>query len=327
MEETRKWRWGKFRWILLLVIILQIVFAGIYPPVMPHIQVPGEVVAHLGGFPITNTIIATILADILIFIIVWLVNRGLKKDSLVPKGWANVMETYVEFIYNFTQNNAGKWTKDIFPFFATITLLVLLCNWMELIPGVDSIGLYHMEHVKEAMEAKGEAFDESLCKTYEILPGIVGVGGNRECASAVVPFVRVASTDLNFTAALAIISVVMTQVLGVRALGIDYFSKFFNVKTMFSRPFWGVLDWGVSLLELVSELSKILSFSFRLFGNIFAGSVLLFIIGSMVPVFMQSGFLMLEFFVGALQAVVFGMLTMIFMSMAVKGHGHAEKEH
>jgi len=326
MTEKPKWRWGKYRWVLLLVIILQIILAGIYPPVMPHIQVPGEVLTWIGGFGLTNTLVATFLADLVILLIVWLVNRGLSKDCLVPKGWASALEAYVEFIYNFTQNNAGKWAKQIFPFFATITLLVLVCNWMELIPGVDSIGLYNLEHAEHALEASGKHASEA-CKLYEILPGVIGIGGERECSKAIVPFVRVASTDLNFTASLALVSVFMTQVLGVRALGPGYFFKFFNVKTMFSRPFWGFLDWGVSLLELISELSKVLSFSFRLFGNIFAGSVLLFIVGSFVPVFVQSTFLMLEFFVGALQAIVFGMLTMIFMSMAVKGHGHEEKEY
>lgn len=327
MEQKPKWRWGKYRWILLLVIIVQIILSGIYPPVMPSIQVPGEVVGHIGDFALTNTLIATFLADIVILLIVLFVNRGISKDSMIPKGLANGMEAFVEFIYNYTQNSAGKWAKQIFPFFATITLLVLICNWMELIPGVDSIGWYHLEHAEHALEAKGGKEFSEACKIYDILPGIVGVGGERDCSKAVVPFVRVASTDLNFTIALAIISVTMTQVLGVMALGPGYFFKFFNVKTMFSRPFFGFLDWAVSLLELVSELSKVLSFSFRLFGNIFAGSVLLFIVGSFVPVFVQSTFLMFEFFIGALQAVVFGMLTMIFMSNAVKGHGHEEKGH
>jgi F-type H+-transporting ATPase subunit a len=137
----------------------------------------------------------------------------------------------------------------------------------------------------------------------------------------------VASTDLNFTVALALISVLMTQVMGVRALGVSYFTKFINVGGVFKRPVFGIIDFGVGLLELVSELSKLLSFSFRLFGNIFAGSVLLFVIGTLVPVFVQSLFLGLEFFVGLIQAVVFGMLTMVFMAQATQGHGeHHEEE-
>ena len=119
----------------------------------------------------------------------------------------------------------------------------------------------------------------------------------------------------------------MTQVMGVRSLGATYFTKFINVGGVFTRPVFGVIDFGVGLLELVSEFSKLLSFSFRLFGNIFAGTVLLFVIGTLIPVFFQSLFLGLEFFVGLIQAVVFGMLTMVFMAQATQGHGeHHEEE-
>ena len=139
---------------------------------------------------------------------------------------------------------------------------------------------------------------------------------------------RVLSTDLNFTLALALVSMTMVQVIGVRSLGLKYFTKFFNVSGIFKRPIFGVIDFAVGLLELISEFSKIISFSFRLFGNIFAGSVLLFVIGTLVPAFAQSLFLLLEFFVGIIQAVVFGMLTMVFMAQATQGHAeHAEEEH
>jgi F-type H+-transporting ATPase subunit a len=104
-------------------------------------------------------------------------------------------------------------------------------------------------------------------------------------------------------------------------------TKFINVKGIFTRPIFGVIDFGVGLLETISEISKILSFSFRLFGNIFAGSVLLFVIGTLVPVFAQSIFLLLEFFVGLIQAFVFGMLTMVFMAQATQGHGGQGAEH
>jgi F-type H+-transporting ATPase subunit a len=121
----------------------------------------------------------------------------------------------------------------------------------------------------------------------------------------------------------------MTQVFGMRALGASYFTKFINVGGIFRRPVFGAIDFGVGLLELISEISKILSFSFRLFGNIFAGSVLLFVIGTLVPVFAQSLFLGLEFAVGLIQALVFGMLTMVFMAQATQGHGgqgHGDEE-
>jgi len=123
----------------------------------------------------------------------------------------------------------------------------------------------------------------------------------------------------------------MVQVYGVMAHGGRYFLKFFAFDKVIppsrvqKNPL-GIIDLGVGFLELISEISKILSFSFRLFGNIFAGSVLLFVIGSLVSVVAQWAFLGLEFFVGLIQAFVFGMLTMVFMAQAVAGHGgHGEE--
>jgi len=118
-------------------------------------------------------------------------------------------------------------------------------------------------------------------------------------------------------------------VVGIRAQGIKYFTKFWNVKTFFNKPIFGVIDWGVGILELVSEFSKVLSFAFRLFGNIFAGSVLLFVMGSLlgaIAIF-PSAFYLLEFLVGAIQAIVFGLLTMTFMAQATQGHGGQEEAH
>jgi F-type H+-transporting ATPase subunit a len=328
VEKPRSWRWGVNRWLILLFIILSIFAARAYAPILPHVQLPAERLSEhplftlpvIGEFYLTNTLVATLIADIILLLIAFTVFRATQSGDLVPRGLAGAVEALLEVIYNLTETTAGRWARTIFPFFATITLLVLVANWMELIPGVDSIGL--LEPSEHGYPVK------------EVIPGVATIvkpegaaGEELHAGSVVVPFVRVASTDLNFTIALALISVVMVQVLGLRALGAGYLTKFFNVKTIFTRPIFGVIDFGVGILELISEFSRILSFAFRLFGNIFAGSVLLFVIGSLVPVFAQSGFLLLEFFVGLIQAVVFGMLTMVFMAQATQGHGdHEEHE-
>jgi F-type H+-transporting ATPase subunit a len=304
---------------------LSVFAAQAYPPVLPHIQLPAERLSHeplfvlpvIGEFYLTNTIVATLIADVLLLLIAFGVNRATRSGNLIPKGVTGAIEAILEGINNLTQSTAGRWARSIFPFFATITLLVLVVNWMELIPGVDSIGI---------LEPSDHGFP-----VEEVVPGVYTIvppeDEAHEGGYALVPYVRVASTDLNFTVALALISIFMVQVFGVRALGISYFSKFFNVKTIFTRPVFGVIDFGVGILELVSEISRILSFSFRLFGNIFAGSVLLFVIGTLIPVFAQSGVLMLEFFVGIIQALVFGLLTMVFMAQATAGHGDHGEGH
>lgn len=320
-QETKTKRFGWHRWVVLALLIGMGFVTSMIPVNSPHIQLPAENVSGpyfnvLGqDFYLTNTIIAMLVADVLLLLMAFAVRNATRKPDALPKGISGAVEALLEGLYNLTQSTAGKWAKAIFPYFATITLMVLVWNWMELIPGVDSLGKFDHHHIPEGIH----------CEETHLfgLDNVIGVGGEAECAKGVVPFVRVASTDLNFTLALAVIAVVMVQVMGVRALGLSYFTKFFNVKTLFSVPIFGVIDFAVGLLELVGEFAKILSFSFRLFGNIFAGSVLLFVIGSLLP-YAQSGFLMLEFFVGLIQAIVFGMLAMTFMAQATISH-HAEE--
>ncbi|MXV92108.1 MAG: F0F1 ATP synthase subunit A, partial [Chloroflexi bacterium] len=136
----------------------------------------------------------------------------------------------------------------------------------------------------------------------------------------VLPWVRVASTDLNMTLTIALISVVMTQYIGFKALGFGYLTKFFNFATLFKSPLGGI-DVAVGLLELIGDFAKILSFSFRLLGAMFAGAILLFVMSFLVPI-LPWPFFILEFFVGAIQALVFALLTAIFMNLATISHHH-----
>jgi F-type H+-transporting ATPase subunit a len=324
-ETTRRWRWGTNRWIILLLIILGVFAARAFPPLRPHVQLPAEELTGplftlpvIGEFTLSNTIVAVLIADVILIGLALLVRGQTRQGSLSLSGLAAAVGALVEALYNLTESTAGKWAKTIFPWVGTIILLVLVANWTELIPGVDSIGLLNRHHIEHPEQCTFDTLFH-LGRTE-----VVAVGGEHECASGVVPFVRVASTDLNFTVALAIISVVATQVVGLQALGGGYTTKFLNTRTLFTRPMFGVIDLLVSLLEAILEAVKVLSFSFRLFGNIFAGSILLFFIGSQIPVFAQSGVLLFEWFVGIIQAIVFGMLTLIFMSLATAGHGGAE---
>jgi F-type H+-transporting ATPase subunit a len=325
--KKKGWRWGSNRWIVLALLILGFIGARyFFSPVRPFVQLPAEhwmehplfTLPGIGDFYLTNTLVALFIVDIIVILIAFSFNQAVKKGNLVLKGIPGALEALLEALYNMTASTAGKWAWTIFPWFASITILVLFANWMELIPGVDSIGI--IEHA----EAGGYGIQHLGNFFTTIVNPAVTEGGYQ-----LVPFVRVVSTDLNFTVALAIIAVIAVQVVGIRAQGIRYFTKFWNVKTFFGKPIFGVIDWGVGLLELVSEFSKILSFAFRLFGNIFAGSVLLFVMGSLlgtIAIF-PSAFYLLEFLVGAIQAIVFGLLTMTFMAQATQGHGEHEKEH
>ena len=147
-----------------------------------------------------------------------------------------------------------------------------------------------------------------------LLPGVGTVGFFHE-GGEFIPLLRGATADLNTTVALALVSVVAIQYFGFTTIGFRYSSRFLN----FSNPIYFVLG----LLELVSEISKIISFAFRLFGNIFAGEVLLAVMAFLMPFIVPLPFLMMELFVGFIQALVFSMLTAVFLQVAVS-HGEGE---
>jgi len=324
-------------WVLLVIIALNILASWAIGPVMPHVQVAPEALTPvlrlpvLGDFALTNTMIAVLLADLVLFWMAFRVNRDLKDGDLAPKGLAGVLEAVIEPLYNLTVQTANKWADWIFPWFASLVFMILIVNWMELIPGVDSIGYFHEAHHGAPAYEVQELFSLGGFELSTITAEVEAAEAHGE-ALGFVPFVRVASTDLNFTLGLAVTAVVAVQFLGVRASGVSYFKKFFNfdgVKEAFSkkkdkRQFAGLFaftDIFVGFLELISEIARIISFGFRLFGNIFAGSVLLFVMGSLIPVLVDSVFMLLEIFVGLIQAVVFGMLTLVFMAMATVSHG------
>ncbi len=327
MENKKRTPWR--RWVVLVLMILGFVVGGILVPVQPEISVaPEKLIEHplftlpvIGDFYLVNTLPTLALTIVLLVILAYFTNRSMKqslKTDLVPRGVGGIMEALLEMLYNLTEGSAGaKYAPMIFPWFATIMIYVLFANLLKLIPGFESIGVFHHAH------AEGYELQLLFGHWYSILPVKVAHDGY-----ILAPFFRGISVDLNFTASLALIAVVMIQVVGFRAQGIGYLSKFFNTRTMFKTPFFGAMDFLVGLLELISELSKILSFAFRLFGNMFAGVVLVAIVAGLLGkiTILPAMIMMFELFVGVIQAFVFGMLTMVFMAQATQGHGH-EAEH
>jgi F-type H+-transporting ATPase subunit a len=324
--ETQKrtpWR----RWIVLVLMIAGFILGGIFVPVQPEIAVAAEKLIEepivenfigLGPLYLVNTLPTLAVTLVLLVVIAFFTNRSLKQSQntdLVPRGIGNVVEAILEMLYNLTEGSAGKYAKMIFPWFATIMIYVLFANLLKLIPGFESIGVLHPAH------GEGHAIAEIGGGWANLLPAKVEEGGY-----ILAPFFRGISVDLNFTASLAIIAVVMIQVVGFRAQGIGYLSKFFNTRRMFKVPFFGAMDFLVGLLELISEISKILSFAFRLFGNMFAGIVLVAIVAGLLGKIsiLPAMVMMFELFVGVIQAFVFGMLTMVFMAQATQGHGDEE---
>ena len=231
-----------------------------------------ETILHIGKIPITNTILHTILVDCLLVGGVFYLN---KKLTLIPNNFfQNAMESIIETFYNLTESVAKPAASKIFPYFMSFFLFILLSNWSSLIPGFGTIGI--REH--------GE----------------------------LIPFLRGATSDLNTTLGLALVSAVATHMLSIKTIGIkEYLSRYISLNP---------LNLFIGILEIISEITKVVSLSFRLFGNIFAGEVVLLTVSSIFAFIFPLPFLFLEIIVGMVQALVFSMLTMVFMAILTTSH-------
>jgi F-type H+-transporting ATPase subunit a len=320
--------------ILVLLVIGNFALRFHLPPVTVSPEaLPGVVV---GGVELTNTLITALLVDIILIVLAIL---GTRNMQLVPKGFQNLLELVVEAIYNLTESVAGaRWTPRFFAIVATIFFYILVSNWFGLIPGLAAFGICEGHLVGEAVQhaAVPGLAAPMMDASQEDPPSPTGC----QTGDVLVPLFRSPSTDLNNNLALAIISVFMTQVYGVMAGGADYFTRFFNIKGIIrafqadrhgrrrgcsgtlSTFMFGFIDFFVGVLETISEFAKIISFSFRLFGNIFAGEVMLLVLASLVPLVLNIPFLGLEVFVGLIQAFIFYILTVAFFSVATASHDH-----
>jgi F-type H+-transporting ATPase subunit a len=310
--------------ILLAIVALYVISGalGLQVP-SPVVSLAAEPIFHFGSITITNSLFTAWLVMIFLIIVSLLATRRIPKDlsrasnqELVPSGLQNFFEMVLEAIHNLTKSVAGEWTPKFFPIVATIFIFVIVSNYTGLLPGAGSVGVMHHPY--------GEG------NTGFVANGVILTAepaASPEEGYVVSPFIRAPSADLNFTLALAVVTVVLTQYFGVKAQRGAYFKKFFDTSGFKQGAMMGVIGLFVGILELVGELSRLLSFSFRLFGNIFAGEVLLMVIGFLVPYIASLPFYGLELFVGFIQAAVFMMLAVVFMSMATEGHGGEHHDH
>lgn len=330
------------RWLPIIVILAILLVPGFVLPrfgadaVTASVAVQPEVLFELEfgnfTFPVSNTLFTTWVVMLLILLFAFLATR---KMELVPSGLQNVMELIVEMWDNLGHSVAGARGRKFLPIVLTIFIFVLFSNWLGLVPGFGPIG-YIVVDKKHPAPSGVLTFDLPHA-LEEFLGPKHGAG---EHAGVLAPLVRSPSTDINTTLALALISVLMTQVFGMQALGvvkywfvrflmigkfIEFFKTLFKGKPNFGLLVFGFLDLFMGILEFISEVSKILSFTFRLFGNIFAGEVVLLIMAFLFFA-LPFPFYALEIFVGFIQAFVFAILTLVFMTIATTAHG-AEGHH
>src|SRR3989344_1025708 len=257
-----------------------------------------EPVFNLKNFTVTNSLLTSWLAVLIIIVLAVVVRLKIKR---LPRGLQNYLEVILEGALNLADSvtTDRKKTLKFFPLVFSLFLFIILNNWLGLLPGVGSIGYVIKEH------------NEFLF----------------------IPYLRGATADLNTTLALAILAVIATHWFGIMAVNFwNHFNRFFGVKYFFELPkkifvereytevLINPIKFFVGIIEFISELAKVASLSFRLFGNIFAGEVLLAAMALIFAYLLPIPFIFLEILIGLIQALIFAMLTLVFLTVATTDH-------
>ncbi len=262
---------------------------------MSFAALAAEPLFNIGQFTVTNSLLNAWISVAFFCVVAFVASR---RKTLVPHGIHNFIEAIIEGLLVEVQKVTGDRKRALmfFPVVATLFLYILVNNWMGLLPGTGTIGW------------SGDHF---------------------------LPLLRPAAADLNFTLAIAVFSVAVVQIAGIQATGlINYGSKFVNIKGIIMAIPKGptaiavaIVEFGVGLIEIVSEFAKVVSLSLRLFGNVFAGEILIGVMMSMFSFVVPVPFMFLEILVGAIQATVFSILVLAFLTVATDSHGHGDEEH
>ena len=258
---------------------------------MTEITIPplaAEPIFYIGSFPVTNAYINSTVTVLLFVVLAFFVKRGMDSGKLTKL--QNAMEGVMEFLLGYFDQVTGDRKKSLrfFPLVGTLFLFILVSNWLGLFPGIGSWYINDPHHGQ-------------------------------------LPILRGATTDLNLTIAMAVVGVVLSHVIGVTTIGFyKYLNKFIKFQDVWRavkskklmNVFTALIEVGVGFIEVVSEVSKMVSLSLRLFGNVFAGEVLLTVIAGILAFFVPLPFIALEILVGLIQATVFAMLVLVYISVA-----------
>lgn len=263
---------------------------------MAEIHIPTlapEIIGHIGPIAITNTIVNTWIAIVILLVIGIIISSTAK---LRPGKLQNAFEFFVEGLLGYFDQVTGSREKSrkFLPLVGSVFFFILISNWLGLLPGTGSLMAGHS------------------------------------------PALRPANTDLNLTVAMALVSVLTSHLVGLASIGFfAHANKFIQIGTFFKSLrkgpvaiFTAIVEILVGIIELIGEAAKVLSLSLRLFGNVFAGEVLISVIGALVSVFVPTPFMLLEILVGLIQAAVFTMLTLVYLTvMSEAPHGSEDEKH
>jgi F-type H+-transporting ATPase subunit a len=254
--------------------IMNVAYAAEEGGIAIHLSAP--VLGHVFGIPLTSTMLMVWLTMAILIAVTLYYRFSLK---LIPNKAQVALEALIGGAFEYVADALESRTlaQKFFPLIMSIFIFILALNWLGLLPGVDSIGIYKELHGEHGL----------------------------------VPFLHPANTDLNVTIALSVIAFVCIELSGILFLGLwKYGGKFIN----FSSP----LAFLIGIIELFSEMARLISFSFRLFGNIFAGKTLIVIAIFFVPFILPVPLLAFEMFVGFIQAFIFAVLTLFFIKLAIQ---------
>jgi len=342
--------------LLLFTVIAIFLSIFVVKPPKPIIDIRGEqliLVAGLGSealdVKITNTLLTAWIAMALLLA---LIIPATRKRALIPSGMYNFFEAIIEGILNFVTGIAGESNgRRFFPLIATFFIYIAFANWFSLTPLFNTIGVFEpVQAEKEHFHSRAVVFKEGgvslimpgaksieidaskckpltdeheaeACREQAIEDATHGKLKDGEQIGVLAPYLRGINTDLMTPLSFALVSAFFVEYWGITTLGFKrYMKKFVN--------FSGPIDFFVGFLELIAEMARLISFSFRLFGNMMAGEILLlvmtFLVAVATPILLF--FYGLEMFVGMIQAFVFGTLTLVFAMLAVSGHGDEHGE-
>ncbi len=241
-----------------------------------HVAIEAEELFAIGPLHFTNSMVGALLTSVVLGLAAWYITR---RSTLVPGRLQSALELPVELLTGIISESSSRWRGYaglILGFF----LIILIANWIGLLPGVGTIGITHIDPTGH---------------------------------EAVIPIVRPASADLNFTLGLAIVAFVMFIYWGIKANGARGYLKELMGEPLYMAPL-------MFPINLISELSRLISLSMRLFGNVFAGEVLLATMLALAPILIPAVFLGLEILFGFVQALVFALLAMTYIATAIAEH-------
>jgi F-type H+-transporting ATPase subunit a len=260
-----------------------------------------EPIAHFGNFTVTNALFTSWIVVFILIIISIVIRTKIKQ---IPKGIQNLFEMIIEGAESLCDQvtNSRKITNQAFPIVFTVFILILLNNWLGILPF-----------------------------------GGFGLIETTEHGKVWIPIIRSGTADINGTLALGVLSVIGANLFGVISIGLwKTINKYVNLKALGSiftkikkDPMilmTAPIMFAVGVLELIGEFAKIASLSFRLFGNVFAGEVLLASMGAIIAYLLPTPFLLLEVFIGVIQAFIFAILTLVYYTIASQDHDE-EHEH